>query len=57
VARDKTHPNEAKPQADDARHGDWSQHQLKAMNDRFANAIAREQRQQPAPAPGGKETK
>jgi hypothetical protein len=51
VARDKTHPNEAREQRDDAKHGYWSQHELKQMNDEFARAIAREEREQSEQVP------
>jgi hypothetical protein len=56
MARDHTHPNEAKPHPDDDKYGDWSRLRLERMNDKFARAIVKDQRQPPSQDHGERET-
>ena len=49
------HHLERAPKSDDGRNGSWSRARLERMNERFARAIAREERQQSAPAQAKKD--
>jgi hypothetical protein len=50
------HHAEREPRSDDGRDGQWSRSRLEAMNDRFAAAMQREQRQS-SQEPAEKKTK
>ena len=49
MARDHTHPNEAKVHPEDGKVGDWSSVRLQRMDHKFTEALKREKREQPAP--------